>query len=307
MNSPRPNGALTGAWLCIVSGAGFATLSILAKFAFAAGLSLPVMLGLRFSGAAGVLFLVLLLRRTQVWLGWSRIGMLLAMGGIGYAGQSTLYFNGLQRVPASLSSVLLYVYPAFVALLGWAVGGRRPNRSTVAALAIALAGVVLTAGGGRSGLGGIDPLGAVFLMASAAWYAVYIVTSHRVVPQGGALVATFWIASGAGVSFLTAAAIGAELRAPVGLTELGLVAAMSLFSTVLPLTTFLAGMARVGPTAAALLSTLEPVFTVGLAALFLGETLSLRQVVGAAFVLAAIVLLQVFELRGEAHREGLHN
>jgi drug/metabolite transporter (DMT)-like permease len=90
------------------------------------------------------------------------------------------------------------------------------------------------------------------------------------------------------------------------LPELGLVAAMSLFSTVLPLTTFLAGMARVGPTAAALLSTLEPVFTVGLAALFLGETLSLRQVVGAVLVLAAIVLLQAFELRGETPREKIH-
>jgi drug/metabolite transporter (DMT)-like permease len=293
--------------LCIVSGAGFATLSILAKLAFAAGLSLPVMLGLRFTGAAAVLLLVLLLRRSEVWLGWRRSAMLLALGGIGYAGQSTLYFSGLLRVPASLSSVLLYVYPAFVALLGWAVAGRRPNRSTIAALAITLGGVVLTVGGGSSGLGRVDPLGAVFVLASAATYAVYIVTSHGLVPQGGALVATFWIATGAGLSFLTAAALGPELRAPIGLSELALVAAMSLFSTALPLTTFLAGMARVGPTAAALLSTLEPVFTVGLAALFLGESLSVRQVLGAVLVLAAIVLLQAFELRGEAHREGLHN
>jgi drug/metabolite transporter (DMT)-like permease len=198
------------------------------------------------------------------------------------------------------------VYPAFVALLGWAVGGRRPNRSTIAALAIALGGVVLTVGSDRSGLGRIDPLGGAFLLGSAAAYAVYIVTSHRVVPQGGALVATFWIATGAGLSFLTAAALGSELGAPIGLPELGLVAAMSLFSTALPLTTFLAGMARVGPTAAALLSTLEPVFTVGLAALFLGETLSLRQVVGAVLVLAAIVLLQAFEMRGESPREKIH-
>jgi drug/metabolite transporter (DMT)-like permease len=230
--------------------------------------------------------------------------MLLALGGIGYAGQSTLYFSGLQRVSASLSSVLLYVYPAFVALLGWAVGGRRPKTATIAALVIALGGVVLTVGDERSGR--IDPLGGAFLIGSAAAYAVYIITSHRLVPQGGALVATFWIATGAGLSFLTAAALGAELRAPIGLPALGLVAAMSLFSTVLPLTTFLAGMARVGPTAAALLSTLEPVFTVGLAALFLGEILSVRQVAGAVLVLAAIVLLQAFELRGEAHREGLH-
>lgn len=299
--------AFTGALLCGISSAGFATLSILAKFVFATGMALPVMLGLRFGAAAAILLVYLVVSRSPVWLGAPRTARLLALGGIGYAGQATLYFTGLQRAPASLSSVLLYVYPAFVALLGWAVERRRPRASTALALVIALAGVALTVGDGAPGRAGpVDPVGIAFVLASAAGYAVYIVVSHRLVPQGGALVSTFWISAGAGFSFALAALAGSSLESPFDPSAIRLVGAMSLFSTVLPLTTFLAGMARVGPTAAALLSTLEPVFTVALAALLLDEALSPRQLLGASLVLGAIVLLQVYDSSRSLKAPGAH-
>ncbi|MCJ7568585.1 MAG: DMT family transporter, partial [Anaerolineales bacterium] len=66
---------------------------------------------------------------------------------------------------------------------------------------------------------------------------------------------------------------------------------MVTLSTILALGTFLAGMQRVGPTTASLLSTLEPVFTVLLAIVFLGEFLTTIQTVGGGLVLAAAVLL----------------
>jgi drug/metabolite transporter (DMT)-like permease len=297
-----------------VSSAAFATLSILAKLAFAGGISLPVLLGLRFSGAAAILLIYLVMSRSRIWLGGRRSATLLALGGVGYAGQSTLYFLGLQRAPASLSSLLLYVYPAFVALLGWVVERRPPRASTGWALGLALAGVALTVGGGSAVFEVLDPIGPAFVLCSAAAYAVYILASHRLVPQGSALVATFWIATGAGSSFLSAAAVPlvsgsmpfASLRVMLTPNALLLIAAMSLFSTVIPLTTFLAGMARVGPTAAALLSTLEPVFTVGLAALVLDESLTVRQGIGGALVLGAVILLQVFEARRPVTSDGLH-
>lgn len=261
-------------------------------------MALPVMLGLRFAGAAVILIGYLALQHRRVWLGASRSAQLLALGGIGYAGQAALYFTGLQRAPASLSSVLLYVYPAFVALLGWIVERRRPQASTGLALMVALAGVALTVGDGASAeTQAVDPIGIAFVLAAAASYAVYIVVSHRLVQRGGALVSTFWICLGAAFSFSLAALAGASPASPLPSRAIGLVAAMSLFSTVLPVTTFLAGMARVGPTAAALLSTLEPVFTVALAALFLDEALTPRQLFGSAWVLGAIVWLQVYESR----------
>jgi drug/metabolite transporter (DMT)-like permease len=72
------------------------------------------------------------------------------------------------------------------------------------------------------------------------------------------------------------------------------------FSTILPLTTFFAGMRRVGPTAASLLSTLEPAFTIALAAIVLGEVLTRSQWMGGALILAAVVLLNLPTRRAPA-------
>jgi drug/metabolite transporter (DMT)-like permease len=72
---------------------------------------------------------------------------------------------------------------------------------------------------------------------------------------------------------------------------LGWLAALALVSTVAAVTLFFAGLRRVGPAAAAILSCLEPVVAVVLALVVFGETLGPVQVAGGALVLAAVVVL----------------
>jgi drug/metabolite transporter (DMT)-like permease len=294
VNSPSParSDRLIGSGLCALSAAGFATLSVLGKVAFAAGITLPAMLSLRFSGAAALLGIHLALTRRVVWPGRRTVLALLGLGAIGYAGQSTLYFSGLARGSASISSLVLYVYPVFVALLGWAVDRRRPTWNQVFAMMVALAGVGLTAGvsEGQRSIG--DGLGPLLVLASAAWYAGYIILSHGVVRASGSLVGTFWIALGAAGAFHVMALAAGTWRSALPAVALPILLAMAAFSTVLPLATFLAGMMRVGPTTASLLSTLEPVFTVLLAAAVLGDRLEPQQWLGGALILAAVVALK---------------
>ena len=68
--------------------------------------------------------------------------------------------------------------------------------------------------------------------------------------------------------------------------------ALAIVSTVLPIAAFLAGMRRVGPSTAAILSTVELLVTIGLAVALLGERLAPAQLAGAGLVLAGVVLLQ---------------
>jgi drug/metabolite transporter (DMT)-like permease len=60
---------------------------------------------------------------------------------------------------------------------------------------------------------------------------------------------------------------------------------------------FLAGLERIGPTNAAMLSTLEPVVTVLLAVVLLGEVLQPVTLAGGGLILAAVLLLTRSELR----------
>jgi len=279
-----------GTGLLAVSGAGFATLSILAKLAYGQGMRLLEILDLRFGGAALILMAFLLLRRTRVYLGFVRTLPLILLGLVGYATQASLYVGALQRIPASVCALLLYSYPAFVALLDWAINRRRPTRMEWLALGLALAGVVLTSG--RIGdVSALDKLGIALVLVSAVWYAGFILVSSRLIPGAGSLVGTAWITLGAFITFTFMGALLGELPTTLTPARFSIMLAMVVFSTILPIGTFMAGMVRVGPTAAALLSTLEPAFTVLMAAVYLHEALTPAQIIGGGLVLAAVVLL----------------
>ncbi len=281
-----------GAGLCTISAAGFSTLAILAKLAYAEGLALPGILWLRFGGAALILVLYLLLRRIRFVFSFRKTLPLFLLGAVGYAVQASLYVGSVQRIPASVAGLLLYSYPVFVALLAWGINRRRPTRRELSAMALALVGVVLTISPGQA-IGRADALGLVLVLTSAVWYAGYITASDRLITRAGSLVSTGWITLGAFVTFSVAGAITGSLPSRLSPTALWVMIAMVVFSTVVPIGTFLAGMTRVGPTAASLLSTLEPVFTTLLAAAVLGESLAAGQVAGGSLVLVAVVLLNL--------------
>jgi drug/metabolite transporter (DMT)-like permease len=284
-----------GAALCTISAAGFASLSILGKLALELGLNLVTILSLRFGLAALLLALSLkVIMRRRLFFGWRVTIPLILLGSIGYAGQSALYFASLERNPASITSLLLYVYPVFVALLSWVLHRNSPSRREVSAMIIASAGVLFTLSDDVSRLSfdsSVDPLGVFLVLASAAWYAVYIVISDRFVHSVGPWVSTTWITFGAGGSFLMMGLTTRTLDFRLSMGVAMILLAIVLFSTIMALGTFLAGMRRVGPTTASLLSTLEPVFTVVLALLFLDEHLSFIQMFGGTLVLAAVILL----------------
>jgi drug/metabolite transporter (DMT)-like permease len=287
----------TGAGLCTLSAAGFASLTIFGKIALSANISLSTILGLRFGGAALLLFAYLALIRHKKILPGRRLAFsLFLLGAIGYAGESALYFGALGRNPASLNFLLFYVYPAFVALFGVVINHKPPTLREWGAMGLASGGVVLTLGiNGPEVLQGesIDGLGIIMVIVSAAWYALYILTSDRYVHQAGPWVSTAWISAGASVSFFAGGWITKTLDGNLTPAGLWLLPAMVVLSTILPLGTFLAGIQRVGPTIASLLSTLEPVFTVLLAVLLLGETLLPSQIAGGTLVLAAVILLSL--------------
>lgn len=299
---PELKSRLVGAGLCTASAFGFATLSIFGKLAFAEGLSMTGFLSLRFGGAAFLLLIVLMIRMGRAVVPERRLlVILLLLGAVGYFAQSALYFLALQRIPASLSSVLLYIYPAFVALNVWLMHGRKPARLEVVAIALALAGATLTASPWEAlAGGGPDSLGVVFVLAAAAGYGLYIVISNRYVHRAGALVSTAWIALGASFSYGLAGALLRSWVVPLTVRSGGLLLGLIVLSTILPLTTFFAGMRRVGPTAASLLSTLEPVFTILLAAVILHEALTRNQWAGGALILLAVVLLNLPARRAQS-------
>ena len=295
---PRRVDRWAGTGLCALSAAGFASLTIFGKFALQANLPIPTILGLRFLGAGLILALVLgLLFRRRLYLGGRLTAIFFLLGAVGYAGQSSLFFAGLSRNPAAITSLLLYAYPVFVAILERVLYKKRLSPPQLGALFLSLLGI-LTIFGDFNFFQGFTPssfdvFGAFLVLGSAMWYAGYIVISGRYVHQAGPWTSTMWISFGAAFSFTLIGAATDLLALPTDGQTYLLIAGMIFLSTILALGTFLAGIERVGPTTASLLSTLEPVFTVLLAIILLNERLDLSQFVGGFLIFAAVLLLSL--------------
>src|SRR3954464_4616802 len=285
-----------GLLLCLVSAAGFGAMAIFAKEAYATGLDVTTLLALRFPIAAAMLWALIGLRRRPVGSprGLAAGGVL----GLWYAAQAGLFFSALERIDAGLASLLLYAYPALVTVGAFALGRERPNRRRVGALLLASAGVVLVLAGG--GTGALVAAGAALALGAAGAYTVYILASDRMAATTPPVPFAASVVTGAAFAF----AVAALVRGGVHVSGEGLMwtAILASVSTVMPIVLFMAGLARVGPSTAAIASTIEPPLTVALAWMVLGETLGPVQLAGGALVLSAVVLLQLRASRPRSAR-----
>jgi drug/metabolite transporter (DMT)-like permease len=265
-------------------------MAIFGKLAYDARVELGDLLLLRFALAAALLLAVA--RATGALRGLPRrsIAAGLAMGGIGYATQSGLFFGALERMDASLLALILYVYPALVLIGAVALRRERASARRIVALVVALAGTALVLAGAASG--SLDAPATAMGFGAALAYTVYILVGDRVGAGVPPVALAALVCTGATWTFAVASLFrgGPELGfAAEGWLWLG---AIALVSTVGAILTFFAGLARVGPSGASILSTLEPVVTVALAAAAFGESLGPVQLVGGALVLSAVVVMQ---------------
>ena len=313
-----------GVTLVAIGACGFGSGPLFAKPVYAAGVDWLGLLHWRFLFGAVLSWGWLLLwpqhRRALRRISRRRAVVLLALGVL-FIGNTATYYAALETVPASLAALIVYIYPPLVAVITLRFGRRLEGRRAWAALAIATVGVLLA-------VGGIDPstappvAGLVLAVASPVIYAVWIVLSARlggerpqprpaVVPHDAPpqeameqLTATpeetdpapavaVMMTATAVIYTTAAAATGREVlpsqvpvEAWVGLIGVGV------FSAALAVQAFYAGARRIGAAQAALVSTLEPIFTITLATILLGERLTPLQVVGGGLVIAAVILAQ---------------
>jgi drug/metabolite transporter (DMT)-like permease len=287
---------LTGILLIAISAASFGTLAIFGRFLYAAGMDTFTMLFLRFSIAAVLMAFLLMARREPLPRGWV-LGQLIGMGALGYVGQSFSYLTAIKYASAGLVALLLYLYPMFVFILSVIVLGEKATWAKIIALIIALIGTTLT----------VDPAGGeltgVLLAISAALiYSVYIIVGTNVMKHVSSVQSSTVIFASAGVVYGILTAInGAHF--PTNNSGWSAMPGIVLIATVIPVVTFLAGLERVGPTNAAMLSTLEPVVTVLLAAWLFQERLNAISLLGGGLILVAVILLTRNELRPEGPAE----
>jgi len=293
---PARDRAAAGVLYVVLSALGFGSMAVFARHAYASGVDTPTLLLLRFSIAGAILWLVFAARRGALPRGKGLL-MLVGMGAIGYAGQAFSFFTALTLASAGLAALLLYLYPALVAVLSRLVFRHPLSPIQLGAVAMALAGSALTIGHAVDG----TAAGVFFGVLAAFIYACYILTGSRlpadVTPIGSAAVV---ITSAAAVYGAVTAVRGVRLPA----TQEGWLAvlAIAVVSTAMAIAFFLEGLERLGAVRASIYSTLEPAFTLVLASSLLGERVTPLRLAGGALILAAVLLLARSDATRDAGR-----
>jgi drug/metabolite transporter (DMT)-like permease len=280
--------------MCIGSAAGFGAMAVFGKLAYDEGTTVGTLLSARFALAA-LLFWVLVFAGGEAGnglRGLTRRDLLIALGlgAFGYAAQAGCFFAALDRIDASLLSLMLYTYPSMVAVAAILLRRERADARRFTALALASGGLVLVLANAQAGT--LDPVGAVLALGAATVYTTYILTSQGIAGRISPMVLSALVCTGATVTLTAGTALIGDLQpAAVTATGWGWLLSLAVVSTVVAVSLFFAGLKRVGPTSAAILSTAEPVVTVILAFLVFGELLGPLQLLGGALVIVAVLLL----------------
>jgi drug/metabolite transporter (DMT)-like permease len=300
---------LAGVLLIVVSAASFGSGALFAKPVYVEGVGWLTLLAWRFGIAACLSWAWLLVDRGRRagLRGIDRRQLLVALVlGVVYLGNSSTYYAALETVSASLAALIVYIYPAIVAVLTLRLGRPLEGRRAWLALGLALLGVVLAIGGIPTGTA--PPLvGLLQVVASPVIYSIWIVAQARLSGErqdrvGDASIEGAGSATAAAL-MMTSTALGFWILAlltgtPVEPARIpadawpGMIA-VAVISTFVAIQTFSAGSRLIGAAQASLISTVEPVWTICLAALLLGERLGSIQLLGGALVIGGVLLAQL--------------
>lgn len=280
-----------GYMLAVLQAVFYSTLGIFGKLLYGTGLDAQQAVILRFLAATIILGLFLIVRRQQLV---SRQPAVYVQA-VFFFLSALFYFLAVEKLTAGLTTVLFYLYPAIVAVASVFVFKERLTALTLVALALALAGLVLVSGIVAGGVV-LDPVGIAFGVVSCTSFAVYTLLIQKTARTEGAFTVTFTLSLTSLVASCIVFAPSVPSMFQLTPHQMMLGALMAMICTILPIVAYIAAIKRIGGTKASLISISETPFSLALAYLLLGETLTLQQGVGSILIIASILLITISPL-----------
>jgi drug/metabolite transporter (DMT)-like permease len=216
---------------------------------------------------------------------WRRIMLL---GLIGHLVYQFLFLGGLKRTSVANGSLIMGTTPVIVALLSAWTGHERISLQRWIGAAISFTGLYIVVGA-QAGLG--NPIGDLLVLASTVCWATYSVASVPLLKRHSPLVVTGYTMTVGATAYTVAAVPALQAMAWTQISATGwvLLVASAVFALGLAYLIWYSSVQRVGSTRTAAWSNLTPVMAMSIAALWIGEGLTLRQVAGAAVIFAGLV------------------
>ncbi len=260
---------------------------IFGKVAYRAGMDPYTVVALRTTLAVALLWMIYLVRwRESIRIQWRDLLGCIGMGTVNGVG-SLFYYTGLQRLDASLASLVYALYPIWVFIF-LSSSGHAISRMAVGRLGLGLVGLYLITGPGSARL---DSLGVMLMLASAAAYGWHLVLGQWVLADVDSRTVTLYVLTTMAVVVDVARVTGGGPFVPISMSGWEAVLSLGAVMAFSRLTIF-AGLKRLGGVQTALLSITELLTTLLAAFIVLGERMSITQWVGAVILITSVVLVR---------------
>jgi drug/metabolite transporter (DMT)-like permease len=235
--------------------------------------------------------------------GWQRLKLptsdliqCLILGMLGVAASNYFYFVAIQKTSVAIAIVLQYTAPVWVLLYVVARGQQKLSLQKVAAVLVAVAGIFLAIGmiGGKSAAPlRLDSYGLIAAVLASFSFAFYNVGGHSILARHDRWRVLVWTLTSAAVFWLIVNPPWKVVAAHYTPAQWAFLFVFSMISVLGSFSLYFLGLQHLEPTRAIIASCLEPVFSILLAAVLLGEVVRPIQTLGIVLVLSAIVIVQL--------------
>lgn len=280
--------------LLLAVAASFGSNNVSARIAFEHGTSVSTAVAVRSIVTALAMLVLIRAQGVPLALPAGAHGRA-AVIGVLLAAQSFCLYSAVARIPVALALLAFSTFPMMLSLISWSSGGEAPSRRALVAMPLALAGLALALdvvglGGSIAGRWAEIGSGVGFALgAGLSWALILYLTVHWLQDVDGRVRTLLTMCIAAAIVLIAAVATGdlALPDAPAGWAGLALLCAF--YGTAI--TTLFIVLPRVGAVNNAVVLNFEPIVVLALAWVVLGQSVELRQIVGAFIVVGAIVFL----------------
>ncbi len=207
-------------------------------------------------------------------------------GGLCMMGMTTSFVLANKLTTAANAIALQHSSLVFIILINYFFFRRKPLPVDIAACGLVIAGIVIICGGNMSS--GHMPGDAVAIFSGLCYAFVCMLNAFK---NGDALSSVFW-----GQIMSAAIGIGQLVQEPdFSLQPVAFILILGIFQLGLGYILFVLGIRDTEPLMASMIGAIEPVANPVLVAVFYGERMTLRTVVGSAIVLSAVVVYNILK------------
>jgi drug/metabolite transporter (DMT)-like permease len=285
-----------GILILIIANVGFSAKAVIIKLMYQYHVSTQSVVALRMLFSVPIFISVAIFmnqREENVSLSKKELAAIGGLGILSYYISSTLDFLGLQYVSAGVERLILFTYPTIVLVLSFFIYKKKITPPQYIAVFLTYIGVAI-AFISEKGLGHQTDIikGGILIVTCAFTYALYVVLTGQLVHKVGSIKFSAYAMIAATIPCLIQSYVFDGMDIFKFSKEVyTLTIWMAIAATVIPIFLIVEGIRIVGASNSSIIGFVGPVGTIGLAYVFLGEKMSIIQLLGTAIVLIGVFLI----------------